>query len=97
MYSIFTEFRITVPLVSSITIYLNGSHSKTRIGKHLSDTYSVKNLLEQGDDLLLLFSTYLCTAVQSPSTPGRIKTEWDTKDSILHRCQFIGQIHIHYE
>jgi hypothetical protein len=86
VYSIFTEFRITVPLVRSTTIYLNGSHSKTQIGKHLSDTYPVKNLLKQGDDLLLLFLTYVCTAFQSPSKLERIKTEWDTKDSILHRC-----------
>ena len=73
MYSIVTKFRITVPLVRSLKIYLNGSHSKTRIGKHLSDIYiyiyiyiyicTVKNLLEQGDAVITVFNLalYCCS------------------------------------
>lgn len=87
MHSIVTESRITVPSGRSFKICLNGSHSKTRIGKHMADIYPVKNLMERRDALSSLFTTLtfvLLFKVQAKQ--GRIATEWDTKDSILRRC-----------
>jgi len=38
---------------------LNETHSTVRVGKHLSETFLIKNGFKQGDVLLLYFSTLL--------------------------------------
>jgi hypothetical protein len=46
-------------------MYLNESHSKVRIGKHLSDTFLIQNSLNQGDALSsLLFNFDLEYAIR---------------------------------
>jgi hypothetical protein len=39
-------------------MYLNGTYSKVCIGKNLSDTFSIQNVLKQGDALLLLLLNF---------------------------------------
>jgi hypothetical protein len=57
LYNILTEFGIPMKLVTLIEIYLNETYSKFRIGKNLSDTFPIQNVLKQGDALSpLLFN-----------------------------------------
>jgi hypothetical protein len=56
-YNTLIEFGITLKLVRLIKMYLNEACSRLQIGKHLSDRFSVNNILKQGDALSpLLFS-----------------------------------------
>jgi hypothetical protein len=61
------------------------AYSKVRIGKHLSDSFPIKNGLKQGDALLpLLFNFALGYAIRkSPGKPGGTETKWDTSVSAL--------------
>jgi hypothetical protein len=49
--NILREFGIPMKLVRLIKMCLNETHSKVRIGKHLSDNFPVQNGLKQGDAL----------------------------------------------
>jgi hypothetical protein len=52
---------------------LNETHSKVRIGKHLSDNFAIQNGLKQGDALSpLLFNVALEHAIIRSR-----KTRWD--------------------
>jgi hypothetical protein len=42
-------------LVRLITMRLNKTYSKVRIGKNLSDTYPIQNYLKQGDVFQICF------------------------------------------
>jgi len=54
--SILTEFGIPMKLIRLIKMCLNGTYSRVRVGKHLSDMFPIKNGLKQSDILLpLLF------------------------------------------
>jgi hypothetical protein len=55
LYNILIEFGISMELVRLIKMCLNETYSKFRIGKHLSDSFSIQNSLEQGDALSSLF------------------------------------------
>jgi hypothetical protein len=57
LYNTLIQFAITMNLVSIIKMCLNEMYGRARVGKHLSDTFLVKNGLKQGDILwLLLFN-----------------------------------------
>jgi hypothetical protein len=64
---------------------INETYSKVRIGKRLSDSFSIKNDLKQGDALsTLLFNFALEYAVRNVlRNPGGTETKWDTSASGL--------------
>jgi hypothetical protein len=65
LYNILIEFGVPMKLVRLIKMCLNETHSKAHIGKHLSDSFSIQNGLEQGDALLpLLFNFALEYAIK---------------------------------
>jgi hypothetical protein len=47
LYNILIEFWVPMKLVGLIKMFLNEYCSKVRIGKHLSDTFSVKYDVKQ--------------------------------------------------
>jgi len=51
MYIILIEFRIPKKLVRLIKMCLNETYSRVRVGKNLSETFSIRNDLKQGDAL----------------------------------------------
>jgi hypothetical protein len=68
LYNILIEFGVPMKLVRLIKICLNETYSKVGIGKHLSDSFPIQNVLKQGDALsALLFNfavEYAVTKVQ---------------------------------
>ena len=56
---ILNEFVIPMKLVRLVKMCLNGTHSGVRVGKHLSNTFSAKNGLKQGDIYCHCFLTFL--------------------------------------
>jgi hypothetical protein len=65
LYNILIEFGIPRKLIGLIKMCLNETYSRVRIGKYLSDKFTVQNGLEQGDDLSpLLFNFVLEYAVR---------------------------------
>ena len=55
--NILIEFGIPMKLVRLIKMCLNETHSKVRVGRHLSRVFPIRNGLKQGDALLpLLYS-----------------------------------------
>jgi hypothetical protein len=46
LYNIYTEFGILMKLVRLVKICLNETYSRVRVGKHLSDTFPIKNVLK---------------------------------------------------
>jgi hypothetical protein len=58
LYSILIEFWVLMKLVRLIEMCLNKTYSKTRIGKHLSDSFLIQNGLKQGDALSTLFFNF---------------------------------------
>jgi hypothetical protein len=59
LYNILIEFGIPMKLVRLIKMCLSETYSRVRVGKHLSDTFPIKNGLKQGDALSPLLSTLL--------------------------------------
>jgi hypothetical protein len=55
LYSVITEFGIPMKLVRLIKLFLNATCSRVGVGKLLSDMFSVKNGLKQGNALSTLF------------------------------------------
>jgi hypothetical protein len=51
LYNIVFELGIPMELVRLLKMCLNETYSKVRVGKHLSDTFPIKNGLKQGDAL----------------------------------------------
>jgi hypothetical protein len=57
LYNILIEFGIPLKLVRLVKMCLNEACSRVRVGKHLSDTFRIKNGLKKGDSLSpLLFN-----------------------------------------
>jgi hypothetical protein len=64
LYNILTEFGVPMKLVRLIKMCLNETYSKVCIGKHLSDSFPIKNGLKQGNALSpLLFNSALEYAI----------------------------------
>jgi hypothetical protein len=53
-----SEFYIPMKLVRLVKMCLNETYSRVRAGKHLSDTFPMKNGLKQGDALSPLLFTF---------------------------------------
>ena len=49
MYNILIEFGILLKLVRLIKMCLNETYSRSGVGKHLSDMFSIRNGLKQRD------------------------------------------------
>jgi len=65
LYNILIEFGISMKLERLINMWLNGTCSRVRVGKHLSDMFPIKNGLKQRDALsLLLFNFALKDAIR---------------------------------
>jgi hypothetical protein len=65
LYNILIEFGIPRKLVGIIKMCLNETYSRVRIGKNLSDKFTVENGLKQGDALsVLLFNFALEYAIR---------------------------------
>jgi hypothetical protein len=65
LYNILIEFHIAMKLVRLIKMCLSEMYTRVRVGKHLSDTFPIKNGLKQGDALLpLLFNFALEYAIR---------------------------------
>jgi hypothetical protein len=65
LYNILIKFGIPMKLVRLVKMCLNETYSRVWVGKHLSNTYPIKNGLKQGDALLpLLFNYALVQANQ---------------------------------
>jgi hypothetical protein len=58
LYNILIDFGIHRKLVGLIKMCLNETYSRVRIGKNLSDKFSIKNSLKQGDALSLLLLNF---------------------------------------
>jgi hypothetical protein len=58
LYNILTQFGMPIKLVMLIKMYLNETYSKVHIGKHLSDSFPIRNGLKQGDALLALLINF---------------------------------------
>ena len=56
--NILIEFRIPKKLVRQIKMFLNETYSRVRVGKHLSDMFSISTVLKQGDALTPLLFTF---------------------------------------
>jgi hypothetical protein len=55
--NILVEFGIPKKLVRLRKMCLNETYSRVPVGKHLSDMFSLKNGLKEGDFFLICFST----------------------------------------
>jgi sorting nexin-29 len=65
LYNILIEFGITMKLVRLTKMSLSETYSRVRVGKHLSDTFPIKNGLKQADALSpLLFNFALEYAIK---------------------------------
>ena len=65
LYNILIEFDIPMKVVRLIKMCLNETYSRDRAGKNLSNIFSVRNGLKQGDDLKpLLFNFTLEYAIR---------------------------------
>jgi hypothetical protein len=58
LYIIRIEFGMPTKLVTLVKMCLNEIYSRARIGKHLSDMFSIKNGLKQGDAFLALLFNF---------------------------------------
>jgi sorting nexin-29 len=65
LYIILIEFGIPMKLVRLVKMCLNETYSRVRVGKHMSETFPIKNGLKQGDALSpLLFNFALEYAIR---------------------------------
>jgi len=58
LYNILIEFGISMKLVRLIKVCVTEKYSRVRVGKNLSDRFSVRNGLKRGDALALLLFNF---------------------------------------
>jgi hypothetical protein len=86
LYNILIEFGIPMKLVTLMKMCLSETCSRVWVGKHLSDTFPIKNGLKEGDALSpLLFNFALEYAIRKEGSgkPGGLEIEWYTSASGL--------------
>jgi hypothetical protein len=71
LYNNLIEFGIPRKLGGLIKMCLNETYSRVRIGKYLSDKFTVQNGLKQGDALLPFLSTLLWNTPSGGSKRSR--------------------------
>jgi hypothetical protein len=64
LYNILIELGIPMKLVRLVKMWLNETYSRVRVGKHLSDTFPIKNGLKQDALSPLLFNFALGNAIR---------------------------------
>lgn len=98
LYNILTEFGMPVKLVWLIKTCWNEIYCEVWIGRHLSDTFPIQNVLKQGDaslPLLFKFALEYIPLGRSKETKT-IEIEWDTDainkniEASLVRCKEAG-------
>jgi hypothetical protein len=63
LYNILTEFGITMKLVRLVKMCLNETYSRVRVGKHLSDTFPIKNGVENSLVFTQFFILFYCLTI----------------------------------
>jgi hypothetical protein len=69
LYNILLEFGIPKKLLMLINMCLNETYSKVRIGKLLSDKFSIQHGLKRGDVLSLFFFHWLLQSLSDLGLP----------------------------
>jgi hypothetical protein len=80
LYNILIEFGIPMKQVRLIKMCLSETFSRVRVGKHLSDTFPIKNGLKQGDALSPLLVNFALeyAITEGSGKPGGLEIEWYT-------------------
>jgi len=61
LYNILFEFCIPVKMVMLIEMCVHEAYSRVRLGKHLSDTFPIRNGSKKEMPYRYSFSTFLCS------------------------------------
>jgi hypothetical protein len=84
LYNFLIEFGVLMKLVRLIKTCLHETYTKERIGKHLSDSFPIRNGLKQGDTLSpLLLTLFYNMPLGRSRKPGGTEIEWETSASGL--------------
>jgi hypothetical protein len=84
LYNILIEFGIPRKLVRIIKMFLNETCSRVRIGKNVSEKFTVQNGLKKRRCFITTaFQLYFGICHQEgPRETGRTDTEWDTTSGL---------------
>jgi hypothetical protein len=79
LYNILIEFGVPMKQVTLIKMCLNETYSKVRIGKHLSDNFSIQNGVKKRCFIatVFLFCFRLCQE-EGIVKPGETEIKWNT-------------------
>ena len=93
LYNILIQFSIAMKLVRLIKMCQNKTYSRARVGKHLSDMFSIKNGLKEGDALSPLFFNF---ALEFASTSVQVNQD-DLQLNGKHQVWFLLLMLIYWE